>query len=98
MVPIKWVGLKPEQLRKVLGAAATPTAALAFEAPIDAHFFSITPLPLRTGVIFRPIDRTRFALGGRASHSQFSDRSEEITVMAHRSLPELVPSGQKGRF
>ena len=38
MIPIKWVGLKPEQLREVLGAAATPTAALTFEAPINAHF------------------------------------------------------------
>jgi hypothetical protein len=32
------MGLKPEQLRQMLGSAASPTAALALEATADMHF------------------------------------------------------------
>jgi hypothetical protein len=32
------MGLKPEQLRQMLGSAASPTAALALKATSDMHF------------------------------------------------------------
>ena len=38
MDPISGMGLEPEQLGQVFSAVAGPAAALAFEAPVDAHF------------------------------------------------------------
>src|SRR5438874_11119047 len=32
------MSLEPEQLAQILGAASTPAAALAFEAPVNLHF------------------------------------------------------------
>jgi hypothetical protein len=32
------MALEPEELSKVFGSIASPTAPLAFETPIDAHF------------------------------------------------------------
>ena len=51
--------LEKEQLSEVLSAVATPTAPLALEATADPHFefFSMTPLPLRTGASKRPKER-----------------------------------------
>ena len=38
MDPIIGMGLEPEKLGQVFSAVAGPAAALAFEAPVDAHF------------------------------------------------------------
>jgi hypothetical protein len=62
-MPIARIMLQPEELKEMFGSALRPASALAFEAAanVTSMFFSITPLPLRTGARRRPIERRKRA-------------------------------------
>src|SRR5204862_6806210 len=76
MVPISRMILEPEKSNEVFGTTSGPTASLAFEAPVDAHFDVLFD---HTATACAPAQAGVRPNGAAASEQRASCRSVAVT-------------------